>query len=85
MEILQLILLIVGGIIILWGSIWFLVECFRESVWWLLGCLLFTPLQLVFLILYWGVAKKPFGLQLLGFAMVFFSMFLTDPDIFNSY
>jgi hypothetical protein len=79
MEILQLILMAVGGVIFLVGGLWFLVESFREGIWWGLGCLLISPVQLVFLILHWGVAKKPFGIQLLGIAMMFVSAFLAEP------
>jgi hypothetical protein len=58
--------LIVGGLVVLVGSIWFLVTAFRQSLPWGLGGLLYGPVQLVFLILYWRVAARPFLLQLLG-------------------
>ncbi|CAA6676736.1 MULTISPECIES: hypothetical protein [unclassified Lentimonas] len=78
MEMLAPVLLILGGVIVFVGAIWFLIESFRESILWGLGCLIFAPVQLVFLILHWGVAKKPFGLQLLGFAIMFLGAWFTD-------
>lgn len=85
MEALQLLLFASGLVVALLGGLWFLVESFRESVWWGVGCLLFSPIQLVFLILHWGVAKKPFGLQLLGIALVALSAFIAEPTGYSSY
>ena len=78
MEIIITALIILGGLLAVVGGIWFLVESFRESIWWGLGCLLISPVQLVFLIMHWPVAKKPFGVQMLGLAIIFGSVFLAD-------
>ncbi|MGJ8653666.1 MAG: hypothetical protein ACSHX8_10370 [Opitutaceae bacterium] len=85
MEILGLILLVVAVSLFVVGGIWFLVESFRESILWGLGCLFISPVQLVFLILHWDVAKKPFGLQLLGGALMFVLMLLNEPGSSGSY
>ena len=66
MEILGMILCFVGAVMAIIGSIWFLVVAFQESVLWGLGCLIFGPVGLVFLIMHWDVAGKPFLLQLAG-------------------
>lgn len=66
------------------GAIWFLVESFRESVLWGLGCFFFSPVSLVFLILHWDVAKKPFGLQLLGIALCVGGAIFADTGVLSS-
>ncbi len=65
------ILMIVGYIISFVGGIWFLFEAFSESIWWGLGCLIVPFVSLIFLIMYWGRAGRPFLIQLAGFALVF--------------
>lgn len=57
------------GIFII-GGIGTLIAAFKESLLWGLGCLLFTPISLVFLVLHWQKAKNPFFLQLVGLAVV---------------
>ncbi len=57
------------GIFII-GGIGTLIAAFKESLLWGLGCLLFTPISLVFLVLHWQKAKNPFFLQVVGLAVV---------------
>ncbi len=64
MEILGMILIGVGGIIALVGSIMFLIVAFKESILWGLGCIFVPFVSLVFLIMHWSVAKKPFLVSL---------------------
>lgn len=52
-------MLVIGGI----GT---LIAAFSTGIWWGLGCLLISPVSLVFLILHWDVAKNPFFLQVVG-------------------
>ena len=59
-------LLLVGGLIAFVGAIWMLVVAFRTSVLWGLGCLIVPFVSLIFLVLYWSDAKKPFLYQVLG-------------------
>lgn len=82
--VLALILIFIGFLLALIGNIWFLVAAFRESIGWGLGCLLFSPVQLFFLIFHWQEASKPWGLSLLGVAIAFGAMFIT-PAMFQSY
>ena len=62
---------IIGIALVFIGGIGLLISAFKESIWWGLGCLLFSPVALVFLILHWHNAKKPFFLQLAGVAVLF--------------
>lgn len=52
------------------GGIGTLIAAFSTSVWWGLGCLLISPVSLVFLILHWDVAKNPFFLQVAGLVLM---------------
>jgi FtsH-binding integral membrane protein len=63
-------IIILGLIIFAIGGLLFLVAAFRESIWWGLACLFIPIVQLFFLIVYWREAKKPFFIQLLGFAVL---------------
>ena len=71
-----------GFAVILIGAIGFLIAAFKNSILWGLGCLLFSPISIVFLILYWQDAKNPFFLQLIGILIVFLgSMFISPTHI----
>lgn len=70
----ELIAFIGVGLIII-GGIGFLIAAFKESAWWLIGCILISPISLLFLVLHWSEAKNPFFLQLVGVAVVFISAY----------
>lgn len=59
-SICRLFVFIIAGI----GTI---IEAFKTSLLWGLGCLLVAPISLLFLVTNWDVAKNPFFLQLVGF------------------
>jgi hypothetical protein len=67
MEVLSLI----GLIVMVVGGIGTLIAAFSTSIWWGLGCLLMSPVSLLFLAFHWDVAKNPFFLQLAGLALYF--------------
>ena len=62
-----------------WGDL-FLIESFRANVWWGLACLLLWPVQLVFLTRYWGVAKHPFLIQMIGILCILASAIFAGPE-----
>ncbi|MDY6483190.1 hypothetical protein SKM54_12155 [Acinetobacter faecalis] len=73
-----MLLMYLGFAIIIIGAIGFLIAAFKTSILWGLGCFLFYPISIVFLILHWQEAKNPFFLQLIGIGFVFASsMFIT--------
>lgn len=76
MEILGIIVLIVGGLAMLVGSIMFLVAAFSESVLWGLGCIVIPFVSLFFLIMHWQEAKKAFLVHLAGFALLVVGMLI---------
>ena len=55
------------------GGLWVIVLAWQKGIVWGLGCLLFPPLQLIYVALNWKEAKSPFFLWLAGFAAFFFS------------
>ncbi len=61
---------ILGFLVMFVGAIGTLIAAFSTSVWWGLGCLLLSPVSLIFLVLHWDVAKNPFFLQVAGFVIV---------------
>jgi hypothetical protein len=61
-----MIIWIIGAIISAIGGIWFLVVAFRQSIWWGLGSLFIPFVSIIFLILHWSNAAKPFFVSLLG-------------------
>ena len=62
----------VGIVLLVIGGLGTLIAAFKTSILWGLGCLLIAPVSLIFLILHWDVAKNPFFLQLVGFALAWF-------------
>lgn len=61
----------IGLFVIFIGGIGTLIAAFKTSVLWGIGCLLFAPASLLFLILHWQRAKNPFFLQLIGLGIMF--------------
>jgi hypothetical protein len=68
-EMLGLAILVIGGL-------WLLIEAFTTSILWGIGCLLITPVSLVFIFVHWDKAKSPFILQLVGLALIMSNTFL---------
>ncbi len=76
MEIIGLLIMIVGGIIMFGGGIWFIVETFRSGILWGLACLFIPFVGLIWLITHWENGKAPFGTYLLGFLLMLGGMVL---------
>ena len=66
MEVIGVMLIAVGMVVSLIGGIWFLVVAFQESILWGLGCLFVPFVSLIFLIMHWDRAGKPFLIQMAG-------------------
>ena len=71
MEIIGWILMAVGGIMALIYSIIVLIKAFQTSIWWGIGSLLIGLVGLIFVIMHWDRAGKPFLMSLAGMALVF--------------
>ncbi len=70
------ILVYIGLVIVIIGGIGFLIAAFKESVLWGIGCLLISPISLIFLFVHWEEAKNPFLMQLAGIGVIFFALFM---------
>ncbi|MDT8389353.1 MAG: hypothetical protein RRC34_02475 [Lentisphaeria bacterium] len=70
------ILFFIGVMVTSLGFFLFMMEAFKENMLWGLGCLIIAPLQLIFLLLYWDVAGKPFLIEAAGFALLCLGLFL---------
>ena len=66
METVGMIIWGIGGLVAFIGFIWFLVVAFRQTIWWGLGSLFIPIVALIFLIMHWGDAAKPFFVWLIG-------------------
>jgi hypothetical protein len=47
---------------------------FQTSVWWGLGSLLLPLVSLIFVIMHWPVAKKPFLISFVGTVLMLFAL-----------
>jgi hypothetical protein len=70
------ILVYIGFGVAIIGSIGLLIAAFRESVLWGLGCLLISPVSVIFLFIHWDEAKNPFLLQLAGIGLILLGIFM---------
>jgi 4-hydroxybenzoate polyprenyltransferase len=66
------------------GALLLIVKAFQVNVWWGLGCLLISPISLVFLLMYWQEAKNPFFIQVAGLAIIWFAGYTTGGSIPSS-
>ncbi len=66
MEIIGWLLMGVGGIMSLIYSIIVLIKAFQTSIWWGIGSLLIGLVGLIFVLMHWAEAGKPFLMSLLG-------------------
>ena len=75
--------IIIGTLIVVFYSIILLVKAFQTSVLWGLGYLLVPFVALIFIIMHWETAKKPF---LMGFVSIPFYIvgFVLAPEIITS-
>ncbi len=70
MSAIGIVFLVVGVIVALIGGIWILVLAFQESALWGLGCLFVPFVTLIFVIMHWDKAGKPFLINLGGAAVM---------------
>ena len=76
MELVGGILIAIGTLIALVYGIILIVKAFQVSIWWGLAYLLIPFAALVFIIVHWEVAKKPFLMSLLCIPFIFIGLFL---------
>ncbi len=67
---------LLGAIACLIGAIGLIIDAFHEGIFWGLGCLLFAPVMLAFVVFHWQEAKKPFLIGVIGFGMMLLAGFM---------
>lgn len=72
-------LVVLGGIVMLVGGIWLLVEAFKESILWGLGSLFIPFVSLVFVIMHWDVSKTPFLIWIGGLVLTIAGAVISGP------
>ena len=70
-------LFFLGLLVVVVGSIMFLVEAFSAGVLWGLACFFLPIVQLFFLVTHWHNAKKAFYVQLAGYALIVLGLMLS--------
>ena len=68
-------ILIIGSLILLDGSVIFLIVAFRDSFFWGLACLLVPLASFFYLIKNWEETKPPFLIQVVGGAILGLGLF----------
>lgn len=68
---------VVGMAVIVVANLWFVINAFRVSILWGLGCLFLPFVSLFFLITNWDKAGRPFLIGLLGAAVLVGGVILT--------
>jgi len=79
MAMLTAVLMLVGGVLLLAGSVMFIINAFKVSVAWGLGVLFLAPVGLVFLVKNWKESKLSFLISLGGAALVVTALLLGHP------
>lgn len=77
MEILGAILILAGVLVGLVYGIILLVKAFKTSIWWGLAYLFIPFAALVFVIVHWQVAKKPFLMSLISIPLILIGLLLS--------
>ena len=70
-----------GMLLMLVGAVLFVLSAFRESILWGLGVIFLPFVALVYLILDWPIAKKPFFIWLYGVVFVLAGVFLLSAPL----
>jgi hypothetical protein len=73
-------LLIFGTPLVVVASIWLLVVAFKQSILWGLACLFVPFASIVFIILHWDSAKRPFLFSIVGLVLVGAGVAVLDRD-----
>lgn len=69
MAIIGQIVLVSGLLIAAGGSVWLIILAFQENPLWGLACLFLPFVSLVFAIMFWSQAKKPFLISIGGLVL----------------
>lgn len=80
MQIVSLIIFLIAALIILYGTVWGIIQAFQQSILWGIAYIFLPGASLVFLITAWGEAKKPFFLTILGAGIMLGAFFVMPSE-----
>lgn len=63
-------LIVVGSLISLFYGIVLLIKAFQTSILWGIGCLILPIIGLIFIVVHWDVAKRPFLKSLIAIPII---------------
>ena len=63
----------IGAVLAFVGGLGVLLAAFRTGMLWGIALLLISPLSLIYLVLYWQEAKRPFFLEMIGIIIMYAS------------
>jgi len=66
MDIVGLILMGVGALVLIVGSLWMLIETFKTGILWGIGSILLPFVSLIWLVTHWEEGKTPFLISIGG-------------------
>jgi hypothetical protein len=70
-----------GLVVALVGAIWLIVLAFQKSVLWGLGSLFVPFVSLIFAVMNWDVAKRPFLIQVAGVVLLVIGGMMSHPTL----
>jgi hypothetical protein len=70
-----------GLLLMFAGAIFFIISAFREHLLWGLGVLFVPLVPLIFLIVEWRAARRPFFWQLWGLALILLGVFVLAAEL----
>jgi hypothetical protein len=62
-------ILVIGGIVCLYGQVRFLVVAYNRNLWWFFGCLFVPFVDWIFLFLNLKATIRPFAISIVGLIM----------------
>ncbi len=77
MQFIGMLLMFIGFVLAFVGGIWLLIVAFQESLLWGLGCFFLPIVSLIFVVMYWEDAKKPFLVNIAGLVPLFLGIMLS--------
>jgi hypothetical protein len=76
-----MLLIVIGGLVALYGLVVMLINAFKASLLWGLGSLFIPLVLLVFVIMNWAENMKPFLIYLGGFVLMVVGAMMSAPDV----
>ena len=68
-------------LLVILGGLWLLVAAFRTGFWWGIGCVVFAPVQLVFVVRHWAAARLSVGIQTVGALLMLLAVIQGGPAL----